>query len=297
MKKELELCINRLYEEEQIMEKYFNLSIPTNKQKVAAATVIKDFSNMPLGFCGPVIRSKNSKSILENELKIVLDDFQDFKDDELLREVCSIIKNIKYADAGHSFDSGFNLAVDFVKSGARYAKKSLVLFLPSVITEASHYFIEYEIARSLKDRNSDECKNVFTTSETVPLLAAMIIAYKTKNERKLKLLFSKLKDNILGYIDLYNKINSIKCNDETFMNKVDICSQAISGYLTSFYYSLALFGVYKFCHEVILEGVAAVLKCEITTDDLIETIAQALNISSFDGLYKNGCKEFKLLLN
>lgn len=296
MERDLEICIDCLFEEEQTMEKYFNLKPHTNREKKTADTVIKDFSDMQIGSYGPVMIVRNSKTVFEGELLKVLDNFKIFKDEELMQEACSVINNIKYADAGHTFDSGFNLSYDFVKTGAHYAKESLVLFSPSIMNDVSQYFVGYEMARALKDRNSDECTNVFTTTETIPTIVAMITAYETGDEKKIKLFFSKLKDNVLGYIDLYNKIINVDCSDEILANKVSICTQVMSGYLTSFYYSLALFEVYKFCPEVILEGISAVLKCEITTDELIETIAQALNITSFDELYKNGYEEFKLQL-
>lgn len=291
----LEVMLKSLYRDKMVMKNYFSLEAPTKEMNNLVNTVIHDFENLGESFYGPRVAYSVQSYIIEY-LEMVIKDFVTFKDTDVCFQTLGLINSLQYVDAGHIFDSSFVLKFKYVQTNAQFSKEAIALYMPSILNSASQYFIDYEIARALKDRNTLECTNALTTSETIPTLTAMICAYNASDSRKTKMFFSELKDSIIKYIEIYHKINNIgDLNDNISTDEITAGAEAMRTYLISFYYSLALFNIYMICPEIILEGISAILKGELTTDEFIKQIENSFG-TSLNAYYDDGIHEFKLLL-
>ena len=176
-------------------------------------------------------------------------------------------------------------AISYGTKDTRLIEDSLKVnkfFVPENLYQISGYFFGHEILHSLKDVNYKEFVER-TVNEVIPIFYEFVI-YSPEEVLKKEVL--KIRMEILfkhaNEYELFdnacreNKINEIVLGeDKEIIRKSKVYEQVRTSkgcYLNSFYYALILYNMYKETPKKILDLVSKVLKHEMTTMEMLESL-------------------------
>lgn len=159
-----------------------------------------------------------------------------------------------------------------------------LITIPQVVDHLSYIYLAHEFHHVLKDTNPEESKIKYRFSEVIPMFYELVradsevieVVKKEIINRRIALLqfdLSALRNNFLEYEQKRDK--GLK-------------------YFNSFYYSLALFRLYKENPKQVLTLVAKVLKQELSTLDMLYLLD--LYDNGMDTVVKEEMDGLKLLL-
>lgn len=136
--------------------------------------------------------------------------------------------------------------------------------VPNETSELSPIWIGHELIHSLKDTNYNEYILIDIASEVLPIFYEVLVSHT---------LFSVLHDKwksyrlsfLLNHKEIYQKLEN-ECKKD---NRYEFIRYQYGQYLTSYYYALNLFHLYKQNPKLITKYINKVLTHKITTLDLL----------------------------
>ena len=132
------------------------------------------------------------------------------------------------------------------------------------------FHLGHEHIHALKETNYDEYIDAFIIGDVITMLYEFIMA-DTYSEMKSEIYRFRLSSLKEDYKHYENAISCMqKCKDDKDIYKV-IATRS-GQYLNSYYYASILFNMYKSNPRLILDLVNKVLKHEITTREMLETL-------------------------
>ena len=136
--------------------------------------------------------------------------------------------------------------------------------VPNETSELSPIWIGHELIHSLKDTNFNEYILIDIASEVLPIFYEMLVSHT---------LFSKLhdkwKDYRLSFLENHKEIFKKLEKDSENDKRYEFIRYQYGQYLTSYYYALNLFHVYKQNPKYVTKYINKVLTHKITTLDLL----------------------------
>ena len=211
-----------------------------------------------------------------------------FNDPGLINDAVELLNKVEYY-SDESYDYAmFTVLSHAMKASTGAYKVPAKLIVPTKFRKTSSVFMAHELIHMLKERNELECRDMINYGEVLPMLIELIIAFSYEYENT---------ENILGKRSESIKI-SARCFKELFeeyksnamlgTDKATLAALDESGsYVNSFYYTLALFSLYLRDSNYMLNMIANVLNCRMTTRDLITYTVH----NSYD-LYQDGLSRF-----
>ena len=214
--------------------------------------------------------------------------FYMFEDKKILNDAIDFLNKVEYfSDESYDY-SMFNVLSRAVKARTGAYKVPAKVIVPENFKKTSSVFLAHELVHMLKERNELECKDMVDFGEVLPMLIELIIAYSHEYENTENILGKRselIKTSARCFKDLYNeyKANASLVNDVPTKAAL---SEAGS-YINSFYYTLGLFSLYLRDSRYMLNMIADVLNCRMTTRDLITYTVH----NSYD-MYQDGLDSF-----
>lgn len=209
------------------------------------------------------------------------------------KQAVSILNTVQYYSMTDSKEEEFIVYSEVSETGAFYAKKVNSVFVPESFNQSSSVFLCHEIAHILKERNSYECKFVYTLQEVIPMLLELIIAYNKNDLNILREVFRRRQELLSKQAYYYNELNKLT-NVSCSLEDKKLLNTALGTclvYLNSFYYSLALFNCYLDDQDYVIKIINGVLNGNFTTKDMCDVllIDKGMEIA----LYQDGMNLFK----
>lgn len=192
--------------------------------------------------------------------------------DSIIGEATSIIKGLEYREMDLVRISSFVTNSMVVDTGCGFAKKAVSIFVPSTLTEASSIFMSHEVIHILKERNPEECRNINTLIETVPMLIELIVAFNSDAKKLKEVIYERI--TLLDYeaISFISIMKRLQIADEN--KKRALLAQLYSNvaYLNSFYYTLAMFSLYIKDSDYVLCMLNDAVSGNLSTQEIIRNV-------------------------
>lgn len=211
-----------------------------------------------------------------------------FNDSELINDAIELLNKVEYF-SDESYDYAmFTVLSHAIKSKTGAYKVPAKVIVPAEFRKTSSVFMTHELIHMLKERNDLECKDMINYGEVLPMLIELIIAFSYEYENTENIL-AKRSESIKVSARCFKELfDEYKSNAMLGTDKATLAALDESGaYINSFYYTLALFSLYLRDSNYMLNMIANVLNCRMTTRDLITYTVH----NSYD-LYQDGLSRF-----
>lgn len=143
--------------------------------------------------------------------------------------------------------------------------KVLEIKVPSETSELSPIWIGHELIHSLKDTNYYEYILIDIASEVLPIFYEMLVS-----NTLFKDLHDKWKEYRLSFLSNHKDIYRQLEDKSKIDNRYNLIRYEYGQYLTSYYYALNLFHLYKQNPKIITKNINKVLTQKMTTLDLLK---------------------------
>ena len=156
------------------------------------------------------------------------------------------------------------------------------------VYEEDRIFLGHELVHVNKELNLDEYRLFLTYSDVIPMLYEFVVmrdkAYEVINNR-----FALLKTETKRYNDVTKHMKSGKDKD-----LYKVLQSRAGQYLNSFYYAVVLYKMYKNDSKMILDYMKRVMKCEMTTLDMLKDLG--IHLVDNHEYYNEQMQEFKSII-
>lgn len=192
--------------------------------------------------------------------------------DSVIGEATSIIKDLEYREMNLVRISSFVTNSMVVDTGCGFAKEAVSIFVPSTLTEASSVFMSHEVMHILKERNPEECRNINTLSEMIPMLIELIVAFNSDTKKLKEIIYERL--TLLDYeaINFISIMKRLQSTDENKKRALIAHLYSSVAYLNSFYYTLAMFSLYIKDSDYVLCMLNDSVSGNLSTQDIIRNV-------------------------
>jgi len=176
------------------------------------------------------------------------------------------LKNVVFLTYNDLTENSFNTLID-MHNQKLYVKE---IMIPKKINDVAPIWIGHECIHSLKDINYNEYIEKDIASEVIPLFYEILVS---------KTIFKDLHDiwkyermNTLLEDKKYYEIGKNNIDDKEDRNTYSYIMDSYGQYLTSYYYALNLFSLYKRNPKVVAKYINKVLKHKKTTLELLKEL-------------------------
>lgn len=192
--------------------------------------------------------------------------------DSVIGEATSIIKDLEYREMNLVRISSFITNSMVVDTGCCFAKEAVSIFVPNTLTEASSVFMSHEVMHILKERNPEECRNINTLSEMIPMLIELIVAFNSDTKKLKEIIYERL--TLLDYeaINFISIMKRLQSTDENKKRALIAHLYSSVAYLNSFYYTLAMFSLYIKDSDYVLCMLNDSVSGNLSTQDIIRNV-------------------------
>lgn len=157
---------------------------------------------------------------------------------------------------------------------------------PLQISEVDRVFIGHEFVHMNKELNYDEYKLGLKVNDVIPMLYEFIVMGEDSKEI-LNIRLTLLAMNIQEYEYASQKMRSSGKEKDLYKVIRDRNAQ----YLNSFYYATILYKMYKNDPKMILDYIRRVIRCEMTTLDMLKDLG--IYLTDNNEMYDEQVQEFR----
>ena len=154
------------------------------------------------------------------------------------------------------------------------------------ISEVDRVFIGHEFVHMNKELNYDEYKLGLKVNDVIPMLYEFIVMGEDSKEI-LNIRLTLLAMNIQEYEYASQKVRSSGKEKDLYKVIRDRNAQ----YLNSFYYATILYKMYKNDPKMILDYIRRVIRCEMTTLDVLKDLG--IYLTDNNEMYDEQVQEFR----
>lgn len=242
------------------------------------------------------VEGKNSRRFIKNDILIeeALKNWLNIGFVTTFESIFQKLKTISWVVDKHFDTCSFSVLSLKIKTGTETALNAVSILYPAKVDETSKVFLNHEMAHILKERNSEEIVNYYTTAETIPLSIELISAVQSENASIARDVLRKRFIMLKNHLPLYNfvTLELLIEKDEFKRTALNTALKKLNCYFLSFYYALVLFSLYLDSPNRIVDLINFVLECNLTTDAMLGLLDE----SKFDSWANEGLEEFKKIL-